>query len=133
MPAWIPNFFFPNGNRSAAVIKLPLIGAELAAAAYAHDPITTNVTWSKEISRVMRLWAKAIRDEVLNRQVPPWDAVQGVGDFRDDRSLSTARDGSAGELGGGRRAGGRSDLSAANAARDRRGEWSHWESSSGTW
>src|SRR5438876_7928262 len=35
-----------------------------------------------------RPWAKAIRDEVLNRRMPPWDAVKGVGEFRDDPSLS---------------------------------------------
>ncbi len=35
-----------------------------------------------------RPWAKAIRDEVLNRRMPPWDAVKGVGQFRDDSSLS---------------------------------------------
>jgi hypothetical protein len=35
-----------------------------------------------------RPWAKAIRDEVLARRMPPWDAVKGVGDFRDDQSLS---------------------------------------------
>jgi hypothetical protein len=78
---------------------------------WAHDVITTNLTWSKEISRVVyqhcaschheggrafslttyedaRPWAKAIRDEVLNRRMPPWDAVKGVGEFRDDPSLS---------------------------------------------
>jgi hypothetical protein len=82
-----------------------------AARLLAHDPITTNLTWSKEISRVVyehcalchrdgggafslmtyeaaRPWAKAIRDEVLNRRMPPWDAVKGVGEFRDDPSLS---------------------------------------------
>ena len=35
-----------------------------------------------------RPWAKAIRDEVLNRRMPPWDAVKGFGQFRDDPSLS---------------------------------------------
>ena len=35
-----------------------------------------------------RPWAKAIRDEVLNRRMPPWDAVKGVGQFRDDLSLT---------------------------------------------
>ena len=35
-----------------------------------------------------RPWAKAIRDEVLNRRMPPWDAVKGVGQFRDDPSLT---------------------------------------------
>jgi hypothetical protein len=82
-----------------------------ATAAFAHDPITTRLTWSKEISRVVyrrcvschrpegsafslltyqdaRPWAKGIRDEVLSRRMPPWDAVKGVGEFRDDVSLS---------------------------------------------
>src|SRR3954471_24469127 len=92
-------------------IRVIVIGAALAAAAFAHDPITTNLTWSKEISRIVyqrcanchrpqgramslltyeeaRPWAKAIRDEVLNRRMPPWGAVKGVGEFRDDASLS---------------------------------------------
>ncbi len=79
--------------------------------ALAHDPITTNITWTNEISRLVyrhcegchqqggqamplesytqvRPWAKAIRDEVLARRMPPWDPVKGVGDFRDDASLS---------------------------------------------
>jgi hypothetical protein len=79
--------------------------------AVAHDPITTKLTWTREISRLVyqhcaschrpggsafsliayaeaRPWAKAIRDEVLNRRMPPWDAVKGVGEFRDDASLS---------------------------------------------
>jgi hypothetical protein len=87
------------------------LGGVLVFAASAHDPITTNLTWSKEISRLVyqhcaschrsggramslltyeeaRPWAKAIRDEVLNRRMPPWDAVKGVGQFRDDPSLS---------------------------------------------
>jgi hypothetical protein len=82
-----------------------------ATAAFAHDPITTRLTWSKEISRVVyrrcaschrpegpafslrtyedaRPWAKGIRDEVLSRRMPPWDAVKGVGEFRDDAGLS---------------------------------------------
>ncbi len=93
------------------MIKLFALGGALGAAAFAHDPITTNLTWSKEISRVVyqhcagchrpggramslltyeeaRPWAKAIRDEVLNRRMPPWDAVKGVGEFRGDPSLS---------------------------------------------
>ena len=80
-------------------------------AAYAHDPITTKLLWTQEISRLIykhcvschrdggaamslmtyedaRPWAKAIRDEVLSRRMPPWGAVKGVGEFRDDPSLS---------------------------------------------
>lgn len=85
----------------------------MVTAAWAHDPITTKLTWSKEISRVVythcagchrpdgaafsllayeeaRPWAKAIRNEVLNRRMPPWGPVKGVGEFRDDPSLSPA-------------------------------------------
>jgi hypothetical protein len=69
------------------------------------------LTWTQEISRIVykhcvgchreggtamslvryeeaRPRAKAIRDEILNRRMPPWDAVKGLGDFRDDPSLS---------------------------------------------
>jgi hypothetical protein len=76
----------------------------------AHDPITTKLTWTQEISRIVhkrcanchsaksaipldtyenaRPWAKAIKDEVLNRRMPPWGAVKGFGDFADDPSLT---------------------------------------------
>ena len=83
-----------------------LIGAT---AARAHEPITTKLTWTQEISRIIykrcaschheggtafslmtydeaRPWAKAIREEVLERRMPPWGAVEGVGAFRDDPS-----------------------------------------------
>jgi len=81
-----------------------------AVAAPAHDVITTKLTWSQEISRIVnrhclschgssavvplstyaeaRPWAKAIRDEVLNHRMPPWGAIKGYGDFRNDPSLS---------------------------------------------
>ena len=36
-----------------------------------------------------RPWAKAIRDEVAARRMPPWGAVAGIGDFAGDPSLST--------------------------------------------
>lgn len=78
---------------------------------FAHDPITTKLTWTQEVSRIVykrcaschqaggtamslttyadaRPWAKAIRDEVTSRRMPPWGAVPGVGDFKDDPSLT---------------------------------------------
>ena len=90
------------------VVSLLLIGSCVATA---HDPITTKLTWSNEISRILykrcagchrdagsamplityeqaRPWAKAIRDEVLNRRMPPWGAVKGFGEFRNDNSLT---------------------------------------------
>lgn len=78
----------------------------------AHDTVTTKLTWSKEISRLLatrclgchqtggsapfalstyqeaRPWAVAIRDEVASRRMPPWNAVRGFGRFAADPSLS---------------------------------------------
>jgi len=79
--------------------------------AQAHDIITTKITFSKEISRLIykrcatchheggaafslltydqaRPWAKAIKEEALERRMPPWEAVKGFGEFRDDRGLT---------------------------------------------
>jgi hypothetical protein len=83
----------------------------LAVAISAHDVITTPITFSREISRLVysrcaschrpggsafslvtyeaaRPWAKAIKDEVLERRMPPWGAVKGFGDFRGDQGLT---------------------------------------------
>jgi hypothetical protein len=78
----------------------------------AHDVITTKLTWSREISRLIyrrcaschreggaapmplltyaaaRPWAKAIKEEVLERRMPPWGAVKGFGEFRDEMALT---------------------------------------------
>ncbi len=92
-------------------IAAALLSLLAAAGAQAHDPITTKLTWTQEISRIVykrcvschrdggtamafrdydqvRPWAKAIREEVLERRMPPWGAVPGVGEFRDDPSLT---------------------------------------------
>jgi hypothetical protein len=84
----------------------------LPAIVQAHDPISTKLTWAQEISRIIykrcsgchrpegkspmslltyeeaRPWAKAIKEQVLNRQMPPWGAVKGFGDFSNDASLT---------------------------------------------
>jgi hypothetical protein len=77
----------------------------------AHDVITTKLTWNREISRIVTLrcaichhpggrafslmtyaearpWAVAIKEEVLSRRMPPWGAVKGFGDFRNDQGLT---------------------------------------------
>src|SRR5581483_9287328 len=82
-----------------------------AGVAGAHDVITTKITWSKEMSRLVykrcamchrdggsafslmtyeeaRPWAKAIKEEVLERRMPPWGAVKGFGEFRNDQALT---------------------------------------------
>jgi len=99
--------------RMVAPLTAPVPFVLLAALpAVAHDVITTNLTWSQEVSRIVykhcvschreggtapmslvtyeeaRPWAKAIRDEVLERRMPPWGPVKGVGEFRHDPSLS---------------------------------------------
>lgn len=78
----------------------------------AHETISTKITWTQEISRIfyrrcldchgpqssvplttyaeVRPWATAIREEVSERRMPPWDAVRGFGDFHNDASLTPA-------------------------------------------
>ncbi len=89
----------------------PLIALMLlAGAAIAHD-ISSQITWSREISRLAarhcvschrrggsafpletfeqaRSRAKDIATAVLERRMPPFGAVKGFGDLRDDRSLT---------------------------------------------
>ena len=94
----------------AALAALALIAGGLPLRA--HGPITTKITWSKEVSRILykrcagchrdggaapmalityqqaRPWAKAIKEEVLERRMPPWGAVKGFGEFRDEPALT---------------------------------------------
>jgi hypothetical protein len=85
--------------------------AGLPGIAPGHDVITTKITFDREIIRIVyarcavchreggsafsltsysetRPWAKAIQEEVLERRMPPWGAVKGFGDFRDDQALT---------------------------------------------
>ena len=95
-----------------AISVLALPAPFLIPQGHAHDIITTKLMWTEEISRIVykhcavchreggdapmslvtydeaRPWAKAIRDEVAARRMPPWGAVKGFGQFRDDRSLT---------------------------------------------
>lgn len=79
--------------------------------AHSHEVITTKITWAREVSRIFyrrctschhnggdafdlstyeqaRPWAEAIKEEVLERRMPPWGAVKGFGDFRNDAGLT---------------------------------------------
>src|SRR3989449_8846384 len=83
----------------------------MCAAAQAHDVITTPGTWDREISVIFYSrcvachreggaafslteykdafpWRTAIKEEVLERRMPPWGAVKGFGDFRNDQALT---------------------------------------------
>jgi hypothetical protein len=94
---------------SKLAIVLLLVGAGLALSA--HDVISTKITWSREISRIVykrcaschhdggaafslmtyqeaRPWAKAIKEEVLERRMPPFSAVKGFGELRNDHALT---------------------------------------------
>ena len=85
--------------------------AGLPGAAWGHDVITTKITFDREIIRIVqarcatchreggsafslmtyseaRPWAKAMQEEVLERRMPPWGAVKGFGEFRDDQALT---------------------------------------------
>jgi len=78
----------------------------------AHDRITTTITWEREIAPIVQArclschidqgrapmslatyeaakpWARAIRAQVLSRQMPKWGAARGYGEFLNDPSLS---------------------------------------------
>ena len=76
----------------------------------AHDVITTNLTFTRDISRIFarrclachnegssiplktyeeaRPWAVSIKEQVLSRAMPPWGAVKGFGDLVPDHALS---------------------------------------------
>lgn len=94
---------------SVLVAAIVIIG--VCASAQAHDIVTTPVTWNREISRIFYSrcaachreggtafslveyketfpWRTAIKEEVLERRMPPWGAVKGFGDFRNDQALT---------------------------------------------
>lgn len=89
-----------------------LLAAALAAGAlWGHDAPSTKLTWTREISRIVtarcagchqpggkapfslltyaeaRPWAVAIKEEVLQRKMPPWPGAKGFGAFANDYSL----------------------------------------------
>src|SRR5712692_5414263 len=77
-----------------------------------HDPITTKVMFNKEIVRIFqrhclachnsgtinnislatytqaRPWAKAFKEEILEKRMPPYQAVKGFGRFHNDYTLT---------------------------------------------
>jgi mono/diheme cytochrome c family protein len=77
----------------------------------AHDPSSVPITWNREISRVVydrcatchrpggtafsmmtyqeaQPRADAIKSSVIARRMPPWGAVKGFGNFRNDTGLT---------------------------------------------
>jgi mono/diheme cytochrome c family protein len=98
--------------RKAIFVAGAFVVAALSVRAGAHDRITTKVTWDREISPIVqarcagchsprgrstiplttyqeaRPWAAAIKEEVLTRRMPLWNAARGYGAFANDPSLS---------------------------------------------
>jgi len=94
------------------VLRLLTRAVLLVVPLQAHDIISTAVTWDRDISRIVyarctschhsggtafslvtyqaaRPWAAAIKEAVLRRQMPPWGAVKGFGEFRNDEALTS--------------------------------------------
>src|SRR5437762_13592207 len=87
-----------------------IIGLLLVMPLFAHDIITTKLTYTRDIAPIfskhcvschasgssipltsyeeVRPWAVAIKEQVLSRSMPPWGAVKGFGDLAPDDSLS---------------------------------------------
>lgn len=105
----------PVSRASAAVFSGGILVTAMFVASStvsSHTPITTTITFQKEISRVFqkkcfqchtpgnlamslttykdaRPWAVAIKEEILERRMPPWSAVSGYGHFSNDMSLTS--------------------------------------------
>jgi hypothetical protein len=77
----------------------------------AHTGDSGGITWSREVVRIVnrncischhngglsvplatyqeaRIFTQAIKQQVLSRSMPPWNAVEGFGEFKDERGLS---------------------------------------------
>src|SRR4051794_20538043 len=89
-----------------------LLAVLVTAGAAAHDPITTSVTFSREVRGILaarcvtchapggsapmplttydetRPWARAIKEQILTRRMPKWQAARGFGAFAHDPTLT---------------------------------------------
>jgi hypothetical protein len=98
-------------HRVALALFAVALGGALLSRPSAHDRVT-QVTWTTDVEPILksrcvgchsaegfgpmslatyqdaRGWAKAIREEVLERRMPPWPAAKGFGTFLNDRSLT---------------------------------------------
>ena len=98
-------------NNPVKSVVVPVLVGAFGIVLSAHDVFSTKITYSREISRIIykrcaschreggssfslttfddaRPWAKAIKEEVLERRMPPYAAIKGFGDLRDDHSLT---------------------------------------------
>jgi hypothetical protein len=112
----MPDRNFPKATNLQRSAALKLLLCLCAAVAFtlcvrAHEPITTKVRFNNEVVRVLqrnclachhaggiamslvtyeeaRPWAKAIKEEILEKRMPPWCAVKGYGEFRNAPALT---------------------------------------------
>ena len=99
------------GRSAGLALLIVALGGALMPRSSAHDRVT-QVTWTTDVEPILktrcvgchstggfgpmslatyqdaRSWAKAIREEVLERRMPPWPAAKGFGAFINDRSLT---------------------------------------------
>jgi hypothetical protein len=97
---------------AALVLPFAFCLLPFAFKASAHEPITTKVRFNKEVVRIFersclschrpggvalfslatyeeaRPWAKAIKEEMLEKRMPVWHAVKGFGEFRNAPRLT---------------------------------------------
>jgi hypothetical protein len=93
-----------------AVLRMLTLPALIASSLAAHDIITTNLTYTRDVSRILarrcvechaassaipltnyeevRPWAVDIKEQVLSRAMPPWGAVKGFGNLSPDHALT---------------------------------------------
>jgi hypothetical protein len=98
--------------RAAYLLPFAFCLLPFAFKASAHEPITTKVRFNKEVVRIFarsclschrpggiaffslatyedaRPWAKAIKEEMLEKRMPVWHAVKGFGSFRNAPRLT---------------------------------------------
>jgi mono/diheme cytochrome c family protein len=95
-----------------ACAAVALLASLAIAPAAAHDPITTPITFDREVRAILqarcaschaaggpapmplttydevRPWARAVKDQILARRMPKWSAAHGYGAFAGDPSLT---------------------------------------------
>lgn len=91
-------------------MKLRAVTLLISVPLLAHDIITTNLTYSRDVSRIIdrhclschgpgtdipltnyaevRPWAVGLKEQVLSRAMPPWGAVKGFGNLSPDLALT---------------------------------------------
>lgn len=101
-----PNSLMKRWYRTLCVLGLGFLILLALQTSSAHVPITTKVRFTREVIRIFqqnclgchrpggiapfsltsyeeaRPWAKAIKEELLEKRMPPWNALKGFGDFR---------------------------------------------------